>query len=201
MFLAKHGDLTYTFRKSAILGSGEGKALSNFMNWLTDGSNSMELISCIFTVLALVFTLYFWLLDKLSDDEADFRRGRAETLALLNDSLRTIRTCRTSRDPEQILKAAVDVDEKLQLVLNYRFWERDKHRDNYNKIKTFYEDNRYLISTIRRSRDYLRESESTPKDKVSLLAVPELTEAEIDDIVSDYDYALNYIIEFLENWG
>ncbi len=159
-----------------------------FISAILKNGNLIDIVSCVFTVLALVFTLYFWLLDHLSEDETKFIEGKPETLAALNACLDTIDH---SEDPQKILDAVWDVNKRMEVILNYRFWARSKQKEEYNRINGFYRDSRYLISTLRRSQE---------KREDSLVGLGTLNEAEIRDIRTDYRKVLYYIIEFIENW-
>ena len=159
-----------------------------FISAILKNGNLIDIVSCVFTVLALVFTLYFWLLDHLSEDETKFIEGKPETLAALNACLDLIDH---SEDPQKILDAVWDVNKRMEVILNYRFWARSKQKEEYNRINGFYRDSRYLISTLRRSQE---------KREDSLVGLGTLNEAEIRDIRTDYRKVLYYIIEFIENW-
>ncbi len=159
-----------------------------FISAILKNGNLIDIVSCVFTVLALVFTLYFWLLDHLSEDETKFIEGKPETLAALNACLDTIDH---SEDPQKILDAVWDVNKRMEVILNYRFWARSKQKEEYNRINGFYRDSRYLISTLRRSQE---------KREDSLVGLGALNAAEIRDIRTDYRKVLYYIIEFIENW-
>ena len=160
---------------------------------MIENGNLVDIISCIFTIMALVFTLYFWLLDHLSEDETSFIKGRMNTLAILNASLNVIKD---SSDPDQLLQAVSDVNKELEVILNYRFWARSKQKDEVGKINEFYSDSRYLVSTIRRHQD----AQKTPEAGRSLVGIPSLEPEELEDIRSDYQNGLSYVIEFIENW-
>ncbi len=165
----------------------------------------IDIVSCVFTVLALVFSLYLWLLDHLSEDEYKFIEGKEEFVESLNKCLKTIDGSQDSQDNEDrdiqdarsplkdLLENLEEVNSKLEVILNYRFWARSKRKEEYNKISRFHFDTRYLISTLRRSME--------PNIRYSLLNMPELKQEEIDDIKVDYKKGLYYIIDFLEHWS
>ena len=153
----------------------------------------ISLFSCIVTILALVFTLYLWLLDQMSDEEAKFLEGKKEFLTILYNSLNI---AQNSKEPMTMLKLLQDVNDQLEIVMNYRFWARTKRKEEYNKINEFYQDSKYMISTIRR----FLEAERAKDLGRSLIAIPDLDESELDDIQSDYRNGLSFIIEFMENW-
>ncbi|MBR6381003.1 MAG: hypothetical protein IKS07_04940 [Lachnospiraceae bacterium] len=166
------------------------EALSRFLEF----DNMVNIISCAFTVLALVFTLYFWLIDHLSDEEAEFVKKREETLERLRACQKQIDE---SPDADRFLSAVREVNRHLEIIVHYRFWGRSKQREEYAKIKDFYEDSRYLVSTILR----WQETAGEPQYRKSLVGIPVLRAPEIDDIRTDYRKGLNYIIEFMENWS
>lgn len=166
--------------------------MSEFWSRLS-GFDYLNIISCVFTVLALVFTLYFWLLDKLSEDESKFIEGKKEFLDILTTTLEEIKDdpdLRTIRD--NIKK----VNDRLEVIVNYRFWARSSVNDDYRKIQRFYQDSRYLLSTVRRAI----ESGDAGQEKLSLASISDLEAEEKNDILTDYRKGLNYIIDFVENW-
>ena len=166
--------------------------MSDFWSRIS-GYDYLNIISCVFTVLALVFTLYFWLLDKLSEDESKFIEGKKDLLGTLNDCLE-----KTDGDPElRTLRDCIQaVNEKLEVVVNYRFWTRSSVSDDYQKIQRFYQDSRYLLSTVRRA---IESSEPGQTDK-SLAAIISIEPVEKADILMDYRRGLRYIIDYVENW-
>lgn len=161
---------------------------------LFHGDAFINIISCAFTVLALVFALYLWLLDHLIEDESKYIAHRAKMLAALRKSLAEINGSVRS---EKLLKAIQRVNAHLETALNYRFWTRSKQRKEYNKINAFYRDSLYLVSTLRRSL----ESETIPEEHKSLLSISSLEAEQLEDIRSDYYDGLMFIIEFIENWN
>ena len=166
--------------------------MSEFWSKLS-GFDYLNIISCVFTVLALVFSLYFWLLDKLSEDESKFIEGKKDLLGTLNDCLGKI-----DGDPElKTLRDCIQgVNEKLEVVVNYRFWTRSSVNNDYQKIQRFYQDSRYLLSTIRRAI----ESSDPEHQDMSLAAITGLEPVEKADILTDYRRGLKYIIDYVENW-
>ena len=171
--------------------------MEGFLEGLTKPEAIIDIVSCAVTVLALVFSLYLWLLDHLSEDEYKFIEGKEKFVESLNNCLKTIDKDQHGLDSVSPLKNLLDnlqeVNDKLEVILSYRFWARSKRKEEYNKISQFHFDTRYLISTLRRSLE-------TDK-KESLLTMPELRQEEIDDIKVDYKKGLYYIIDFLENWS
>ena len=147
----------------------------------------IDIVSCVFTVLALVFTLYFWLLDKLNEEETKFFEGKGELLNSLRD-------CRDvlGKDGTEWIDKIQEVTARLEVVFNYRFWARSAKKEEYSKAYSFYQDSRYLISTLRRN------GEDTGQG--SIVGVGNLSEEQIGDIKKDYRTGLNYIIDFIENW-
>ncbi|MCR4588535.1 MAG: hypothetical protein K5682_09025 [Lachnospiraceae bacterium] len=166
----------------------------NFFELLSQYDSLIDIVSCLFTVLALVFTLYLWLLDHLSDDESKFIEGKAGYLATLNASVKAIKH---NQDIDLLLSRVEEVNHLLELILNYRFWARSKRKDEYNKINVFYMDTKYLISTIRR----YKEDNGTGEEVRSLVNIVTLPPEELQDIQTDYCKGLSYIIDFLENWN
>ena len=59
--------------------------MKDFLVGLSELGPLIDIISCVFTVLALIFTLYFWLLDNLNEEETKFVEGKGELLKTLNE--------------------------------------------------------------------------------------------------------------------
>lgn len=160
---------------------------------LSRSDTIINIVSCLFTVLALVFTLYFWLLDHLSADEAKFIEKKKKYLARLKDCLEILKH---SQKPTEILNVIRCVNDILEIILSYRFWANSSLKRDYNAIHEFYTDSRFIISTLQRSI----ESNNASKQNRSLAYIPELSGPEMEDIKSDYLNGLLYIINFIENW-
>ena len=162
--------------------------MTEFLDSLSSYGPIIDIVSCVFTVLALVFTLYFWLLDNLNEEETKFLEGKGELLRALKD-------CRDElkKDGTDWIEKIQEVTAKLEVVLNYRFWARSSKKEEYNRAYSFYQDSRYLISTLRRNDDKAGGQDS-------IVAVSGLSDKQIDDIKTDYRTGLNYIIDFIENW-
>ena len=103
-----------------------------------------------------------------------------------------------SKDFLQTLQKA---DTQLEALVSYRFWARSKQKEEFEKIRVFHEDSRYLISLIKRlteppKRSNLSESTEQPK---SLAAVLPLNRTQLKEIRNAYRNGLLFIIEFIEN--
>ena len=158
---------------------------------LTDYNFWISFISVFLTILALAYTLYYWLLDHLSDDEAEFIKGREGFASDIKDALDSMKpevSCL-----ETFLPKAEHMTGKLEEILNYRFWARSRKAAEYRKLDAFCKDSRYFISTIRRSME-------NPSEPDSLVAIRPLKEEEWDEIREEYSYGLWYLLEFVENW-
>lgn len=159
-----------------------------------------DVISCILAIIALVFTLYFWLLDHLSDDETKFLEGKSETVDQLKRAVETLEAERKTEkpDPEKILKTVEETNHRLEVVLNYRFWARSKQREEYVGIHEFCHDSRYLISALRR---FQKERASEGSFPVFGISSDELNAEKAERICAEYAASLAEIIEFFENWS
>lgn len=165
-----------------------------------------DIISCVFTIVALAFTLYLWLLDNLSGDESKFVEKKGEILKELNACLESLED--TSKDTptdekpsKDFLQTLLKADTQLEALVSYRFWARSKQKEEFEKIRVFHEDSRYLISLIKRlteppKRSNLSESTEQPK---SLAAVLPLNRTQLKEIRNAYRNGLLFIIEFIEN--
>ena len=174
----------------------------DFFIKIIDNGNLIDIISCVFTVAALIFTLYFWLLDHLSGEESEFLKSKSDVLETLNGSLTKIKALECIQAEEKngiqtLLDAIGDVNKQMEVVLSYRFWARGKQKNAYQKVNDFYRDSKYAVSTIRRS---LENKENATADERSLVSIPPLCKEELDDIISDYQKGLSFTIEFIENW-
>ena len=156
-------------------------------------SSILEIISCLFTVLALIFSLYLWMLDKMNDDKSAFIDKKKEYLNFIIDKKEELQK---NISVKNMLKSIQELNAELEIILNYRFWERSNKRQDYIKIKNFFIDNKYLISNIKR---YIEEKECKPR-KGSLISIFDFEE-EINNIKKDYNNVLSYILLFLENWN
>ena len=154
----------------------------------------IDIASCFFTVLALVFTLHLWLTDHLNEDETKFLESKEELLKLLKDSRKCIQNLNVVDD--SFLEEVRKVNYHLEIMINYRFWMHEKDREGINRIKTFYRDSKYLMSTIRRN-----EEPFDGENPHSVLTIEELNASEIDVIKKNYSEGLNYTIGFIENWS
>ena len=174
--------------------------MDSFAAGLFQGDKLVDIISCLFTVAALFFSLYLWLLDHVSDDEAEFISKKAELLTELNKHRERLKALSKTLQPgsdnaKEFLEILKDVSSRMEVVLSYRFWVRSKQREEYEKICEFHRDSRYLISALNRSD----ESGSIPAEAESLVGIA-LDEKQMEDIREDYYEGLMYIIEFIENW-
>ena len=166
--------------------------MKEFLAGLSELGPLIDIISCVFTVLALVFTLYFWLLDNLNEEETKFIEGKGKLINSLNKCLNTI--CSKEKADKDKLEAVRDANSKLEVVLNYRFWGRSTKKEEYSRISEFCQDSRYLISTMRRLQD------GTQSETGSLVGIGSLSDEQMTDIWTDYQKGLAYIIDFMENW-
>ena len=166
--------------------------MATFLDFLTK-YDILNIISCVFTVVALVFTLYLWLLDKISDDEAKFIEGKADLLEKLNRYLEYVDTV---SDKEELLMTVQGVNNELEVILKYRFWVRSKQKEKYKEITDFYHDSKYLISTILRYMEY----EKDEKLKQTLVWIPKMDDDEMKDIRDAYQKGLFFIKDFVEEF-
>ncbi len=174
----------------------------DFIVKMIDNGNLIDIISCVFTVAALIFTLYFWMLDHLSEEESEFIKSKSGVLDTLIDKRAKIKELESiqpddEEDTKTLLAAIDDVNKEMEVILSYRFWARGKQKDEYLKVNDFYRDSKYAVSTIRRSLD---NKEPSSENDRSLVSIAPLRKEELDDIISDYQKGLSFTIEFIENW-
>ena len=172
--------------------------MKEFLVSMSEFGPLIDIISCVFTVLALVFTLYFWLLDNLNEEETKFVEGKDKLLNSLYRCLKIIRSSKKT-DKEKVEEVR-RVNGQLEVVLNYRFWGRSTKKEEYSRISEFCQDSRYLISTMRRQQDAHRPSDGMNNGVQSLVGVGKLSDEQMSDIWTDYKKGLAYIIDFIENW-
>lgn len=112
-------------------------------------SEITSIVSCLFTVLALCFTLYFWTIDNRNDDEISFfekKRTYIQDLLMLSSK---IKEC--NKATEDMAMLISDANDILQIIMHYRFWSNRKENDMVAIIQKLYEDGYYFVSEIERS--------------------------------------------------
>ena len=178
-----------------------GEVFTNFF----DSGSLIDIVSCVFTVLALVFTLYFWLLDHLSEEESEFIKEKHKYLKQFRKVLGELRHTKKGGEeaPEEgaasakeLLSAVKDITRELEIMLNYRFWGRSRRREDYEKINEFYQDSRFLLSTLERYLEGEDEEEGP-----GLLSIRALAESDLREMRGEYCDGLVFIINFVENWS
>ena len=163
----------------------------------------INIVTCIFTIAALVFTMYLWLLEQLSGEETRFVEGKAGYIRALKGSKGKIDDFKKKfekendsalaedKDIEEIRDIIDEVNGQLEIIVNYRFWNRNAHKKDFEKIKKFYTDSKYLTSTITR---YTEEDDNT------LIEIGRFDLQTIKEIIRQYIKGLDFIIIFLEDW-
>ena len=186
------------------------------VDFLSDYDSILNLISCIFTVAALIFALYCFLLEQLGADESDFLRSKDEKVKVLSECLDKIKTqtdifyqtydkknnkvldnSTTVKTVKIVLESIKEVNNQLEIIMSYRFWVRSKVKKEYGIINVFHNDSKYLISTMER---YL-EAKKGKAVSGSLIEISTLEPRDIEDIYSDYGRGLEYILDFIKNWN
>ena len=167
--------------------------MQKLIDLFTDYNFWISFISVFLTILALAYTLYYWLLDHVNGDETTFISNKE---ALLTDIRDCLDTMKDNPEPEKALPGMEHLTAEIELLLNYRFWGYNKRAAEYRRINTFYQDSRYLLSSLRRS---LETKEAGAKE-ASLVAVDRLSDGEWTEICADYRKGLWYLAEFVENW-
>lgn len=163
--------------------------MANIITKMIENGNLINIVSCVFTVLALVFTVYLWLLDHLSEDEAKYIKEKPILLRALKECQDILEN---SDSLEKTLEAIYDINRRMEVILNYRFWIRSKQKEEYDKIIEYHRDCRYMISTIQRSM----ETDETD----SLLRIKPLDKPKLEELLSDYRGELSYIIELVQDY-
>lgn len=164
----------------------------------------INIVTCIFTIAALVFTMYLWLLEQLSGEETRFVEGKAGYIRALKGSKGKIDDFKKKfekendsalaedKDIEEIRDIIDEVNGQLEIIVNYRFWNRNAHKKDFERIKKFYTDSKYLTSTITR---YTEED-----DDNTLIEIGRFDLQTIKEIIRQYIKGLDFIIIFLEDW-
>ena len=216
----------------------------------------IELGSFFLAIIALVFTLYFWLLDQLREEETKFIEGKEEQINKLKDYRDKIKelnkdtiAARNNESPEnqdQISKPKKNNNKKgkdnnnqetqasnslgieslnglveyqkqiekvnyiLDVLVRYRFWNRNAPKEEFDKIKEFHTDSKYLSSTLLRYIENLRiekdnnsqgaDNKNPEKKDDSLIAIKMLKTDSLEEITDSYVNGLNYIIFYLQDW-
>lgn len=157
---------------------------------------TINVIACASAVIALGVTLYLWLLERLNEDESKYIQEKETYVKTLNAYLDKLMRSDETDEFESLLNIVQQVNYEVAIILNYKFWARSKHKEDYKKIKEFYRDSRYLISTIRR----YRESIGSGCLGSSVINIDKITDLELTDIQEEYRKGLRFIIFFVENW-
>ena len=162
----------------------------------------IDIVACISAVIALFYTLYFWLLDHTIDDVSKFIGSKRVFLAVFRDSKKRLQSLIIltnssniilENELEILLEVAENVHEQLAIILNYRSWMFSKQLEAYSMMKILYCDIGYLTSTLRRSKEQI--------SKESLINIPALGDEDLEHIRNNLLYELDYIIEFVDSWN
>ena len=86
--------------------------MQKLLELITDYNFWISFISVFLTILALAYTLYYWLLDHISDDENDFIKEKGK---LLSDLKKYARTAETD-EPGVFLANVEDVTGRLIIL-------------------------------------------------------------------------------------
>ena len=189
-----------------------------------DLSMWIDIISCVFTIVALIFTLYLWLLDQLSGEESQFIEHKSQYIKDLKEYKDHISDIQTKSIPEYQISESPENDRKklyddlldkfhenvenvnnlLSVIVSYRFWTRNAQKTDFEKIQDFLADSRYLSSTIMRCREGDDDDsliEIKPDDLSAQRNDSAPTEpSKLEKISESYINGLNYIIYYLEDW-
>lgn len=156
----------------------------SILEFLNNNAIFIDIISCFFTVIALVFTLYLWLLDQ-RDDEKDYVENKSKYIKQLEATINTIdNKSNAGFIVEQMCKA----DSVIEEVISYRFWANTPHYRIIKDMEEFHKNSKYYISAIKRI-DVHFEQES-----IFYIDINQKLE-----LKSRYIKKLSYFINFLKN--
>jgi hypothetical protein len=121
----------------------------------------LEIVSCVFTVVALLFSLYMWLIDRNDEDNMEFYQHKKEYL----ETLTTQRELIANADNADKKKAAGDIAQSideinttLRIITAFRFWGRSRWYDRFPELQKLFSDSVVLSSQLKRSREEKTES-------------------------------------------
>lgn len=167
-----------------------------------DISLLVDIISCLFTVIPLGITFRFWLLDHLLEDEMEFLEKKGECIADIDACIEELDRLPVgpyaaedrseARYFDRLLQLMQQVERRLEVIVNYRFWGRKGYREEFKRIRDFYSDNKYLISTV------ARYSETDGMN--SLVSVSSLEEEDKRSLFEEYRKGLVFVKVFIKEW-
>lgn len=162
-----------------------------------------SVISCVVTVLALVFTLYLWLIDHLNADEDSYIENKREYILKLEEYYSKV--SRRECTVECFAQIVEEVNDLLFILLHYRFWERSIKKEDYKKMTNLYYDSKYLLSELVRidETQYIKEQEGNKSDKEKMLLKSVMSESDVEgklivEIRNCYSDKIKDLIFFLK---
>ena len=152
-------------------------------------------INPIISIVALIFTLHLWRLDRLYDDESQFVEKKTSIIGVINTSIEEISNC----SDEKFLKIVQEVNEILNVILRFRFLsQKNVYKKEYLEICEFYEESKYLINMLVRYKEKKNLGEENNLAN-TVLWIPYIEEDEMKEIKVDYRNGLIFILWFLRN--
>ncbi|MCR4928545.1 MAG: hypothetical protein K5988_00955 [Lachnospiraceae bacterium] len=156
----------------------------SILEFLNNNAIFIDIISCVFTVIALVFTLYLWLLDQ-RDDEKDYVENKREYIQKLDAIINNIDD---RSNPAGIVEQMGKADSVIEEVISYRFWANTPHYKIIKEMEEFHKNSKYYISALKRISEQLEEQSIFYIDVNQKL-----------ELRNRYIKKLSYFINFLKN--
>lgn len=160
----------------------------------------VDIIAGVFSVVALIFTLYLWSLDHLSEDESKFIENKRENVRKLTEI--ASRIAQPGIMYMELEDLVTQVNDILCVLVNYRFWVNTENGSFCEKMRSFYEDSRYFISELHRIGEvYDRKQNRTMEGHPSVVSIGSDDDDErklLIDMKNKYVKTLWEIIDFLE---
>ncbi|MBO4653360.1 MAG: hypothetical protein IKI15_11735 [Lachnospiraceae bacterium] len=132
-------------------------------------SSILEIVSCVFTVVALLFSLYMWLIDRNDEDNMEFYKKKKKYLETLYKDREIIEVIdETANEKKELSEkmqdtwdTSVAIDEinnTLRIITAFRFWGRSRWYDRFPELQKLFSDSIVLSSQLKRCCEEKTES-------------------------------------------
>ena len=124
-------------------------------------SSILEIVSCVFTVVALLFSLYMWLIDRNDEDNMEFYQHKKEYLETLTTQRELIANADNADKKNaagDIAQSIYEINTTLRIITAFRFWGRSRWYDRFPELQKLFSDSVVLSSQLKRSREEKTES-------------------------------------------
>ena len=124
-------------------------------------SSILEIVSCVFTVVALLFSLYMWLIDRNDEDNMEFYQNKKDyldTLEHYRDVIVQTDDADKKKEASEIAEAIDEINTTLRIITAFRFWGRSRWYDRFPELQKLFSDSIVLSSQLKRSSEEIQES-------------------------------------------